>query len=301
MSAVEKPIEQVFLITLFQLSLGSILAVICVDLYFAGIVLRSIIVNSTILLSIIVSFLVYKKGYFTASVLLMGFLIMAAMFYQSIEATSITTSSMAVVMIIGFGFSVMLKGKLPWWLHGFTITGMVIIFGWLAAHPLRYGKKNANEIIVAGFTYCVLYSLIAYSSKVLKQRYDDAITSLADKNSELYEKSNEIETQNEELLQSQESLSQLNNRLEAIVEERTREVKMQNEQLIKYAYANAHHVRGPVARLLGLIGLSKLETKLDYPFLFEKIEEQTIEIDSVVKQINKELEANPVSVPEKES
>jgi signal transduction histidine kinase len=212
------------------------------------------------------------------------------MFYQSIVATSITTSSMAVVMIVGFGFSVMLKGSFPWWLHGFTLAGMGTIFGWLAAHPLRYGQPNSTNIIVAGFTYLMLYSLIAYSSKLLKQRYDDAILSLATKNQELHEKSNEIEAQNEELIQSQESLSQLNNRLEVMVEARTKEVQLQNEQLIKYAYSNAHHVRGPVARLLGLIQLSKMEANLDYPFIFEKIEEQTNEIDVVIRQINKELE-----------
>jgi hypothetical protein len=33
-----------------------------------------------------------------------------------------------------------------------------------------------------------------------------------------------------------------------------------------------------------------METNLDYPFLFQKIEQQANEIDEVVSRINKELE-----------
>ncbi|MBS1509131.1 MAG: hypothetical protein JSS79_21005 [Bacteroidetes bacterium] len=287
----DKPIEEFFFESLLKICLGSVLIVMSVDFYFTGFAAtRSAIIDFAILFAILISALLYKKGYFLASVLVIGFLTMAAMFYQSIATDSITTSSMAVVMVIGFGFSVLLKGKIPFLLHGITLIGMISVFAWLAMHPTRYGKPNANDIIVAGVTYLILYLVIGFSSMLLKKRYDEAFKILAEQHLELVEKTNEIETQNEELLLSQENLYQLNLTLESKVEERTREVQKQNEQLIRYAYANAHHVRGPVARLLGLIQLSKMETDLDYPFLFQKIEEQTHEIDAVVKEINKELE-----------
>ncbi len=276
---------------MLKLSLTSIVIVILVDIYFKQFtVLRSVIVNSSVLVAILIAFFFYRKGFFKTSVLLMAFMIMAAMFYQSIQANMITTSSMAVVMVIGFGFSVLLKGKLPLYLHVFTLLGMALVFSWLAMHPQEYGQKDASDIIVAAVTYSVLYLIIAYSSFLLKQRYDEAFKTMAQQNLELIEKSNEIETQNEELSQSQENLSQLNSHLEKLVEERTRKVQMQNEQLLAYAYSNAHHLRGPVARVLGLIRLAKLDSNSDYSQLFEKIEEQTKEIDEVVKNINKELE-----------
>ena len=287
----EKPIEAFFLESLLKLALIGVLIVMSVDFYFNQItVVRTAIINFSILFSIITSYILYKNGYFIASVLFMGFITMAAMFYQSIAADAITTSSMAVVMVIGFGFSVLLKGRLPLVLHAFTLFGMIIIFTWLSMHPQRYSKPDASDIIVAGVTYVILYLLITYSSLVLKQRYDEVFKTLAAQNLELIEKTNEIETQNEELVQSHENLHDINNHLESLVNQRTEEVQRQNEQLIKYAYSNAHHLRGPVARVLGLIQLSKIETNLDYPFLFQKIEEQTKEIDEVVKGINKELE-----------
>jgi signal transduction histidine kinase len=197
-------------------------------------------------------------------------------------------------MVVGFGFSVLLKGRLPIFLHAITLIGMIIIFTWLGMHPQRYSKPDASDIIIAAVTYVILYSLITYSSLILKQRYDDAFKTLASQNLELIEKSNEIETQNEELVQSHENLNSMNIRLESLVHERTKEVQKQNEQLIRFAYSNAHDVRGPVARVLGLIQLSKMEANLDYPFLFKKIEEQTKEIDEAIRGINRELEkSNP--------
>jgi len=273
------PIEEFFLESILKLSLGAILIVISVDTYFLRFSdPRSIIVNFSILFAIIIAFFFYKKGLFKTSVLLIASITMAAMFYQSIQADTITTSSMAVIMVIGFGFSVLLKGKLPLYLHVFTIVGMTVIFSWLAMHPLQYGKPDSSDIIIAGVTYLVLYLIIAYSSFILKLRYDDAFKMLASQNLELIEKSNEIETQNEELTLSQGKSFQLNSHLEQLVEDRTHEIHKQNEKLISYAYSNAHHVRGPVARILGLIQLSKMDTELDYPFLFQKIEEQTTEI-----------------------
>lgn len=284
MLKLSKSIEVFFLESLLKISLVSIIIVMLVDYGFNRFdVLRSIIVNGLILFAIVSTIVLHWRGFFTAAVLWIGFVIMAAMFYQSIAADSITTSSMAVIMVVGFGFSVLLRGNLPIVLHVITLSGMTFVFIWLALHPARYGQADAGNIIVAGVTYLVLYSVIAYSSKVLKSRYDGVFGMLADKASE-------IEAQNEELQQSQENLFQLNSHLEQIVEERTNKVKQQNEQLIRYAYTNAHHLRGPVARILGLIQLSKVDTDLDYKFLFARMEEQTLELDEVVKGINQELQ-----------
>ncbi|GHN00650.1 hypothetical protein WSM22_21390 [Cytophagales bacterium WSM2-2] len=286
-----KPIEEFFLESLLKLCLISILVIMTVDFYFTRFALNlSMIVDTSILFAITSASLLYKRGFFKLAVLLLASIVMAVMFYQAIEADTITTSSMAVIMVVGFGFSVLLKGRLSMIMHLITVTGMILIFTWQSLHPLRYSKPNANDIVVAGVTYVALYIVIAYSATLLKKRYDEAFENLASKNLELIEKSNEIETQNEELVQSQENLHNLNTHLESLVDERTREVHRQNEQLIRYAYSNAHHVRGPVARVLGLIQLSKMETDLNYPYLFQKIEEQTKEIDEVVKGINKELE-----------
>ncbi len=67
------------------------------------------------------------------------------------------------------------------------------------------------------------------------------------------------------------------------------ELLRHNKKLLKYAYLNAHEVRGPVARLLGLIQVSKLDTDPDYPWFFEKVENEATSIDKVLKVITEEL------------
>lgn len=287
----QSPIEHDFFDSVLKIALVSILIVMAVDYFFTRFfVIRSLIVNSSVLAAILLALVMRRQGYFIAAVLCMGFLIIAAMFYQSIEADNITTSSMAVVMVVGFGFSILLKRHLPLFIHLIVLIGMTVIFGWIAAHPQRYGELDAGDIIVAGITYVVLYVVIAYSAWKLRRRYDQALEMLVDANDELVSKANEIEAQNEELVQSQESLHQLNNRLESMVAARTAEVTRKNETLIRYAYANAHHLRGPVARALGLIQLSRIDSALDCPYILQKVEEQVAEIDAVVKDINRELD-----------
>lgn len=108
--------------------------------------------------------------------------------------------------------------------------------------------------------------------------------------SELNKKSDEIKAQNEELSKSQSTLNLMNENLEELVGKKTQNIKRQNEVLTKYAYTNAHHVRGPVARILGLIYLSKIEKEVNYPLLFEKIENETNQIDNIIRSISSDLE-----------
>jgi hypothetical protein len=58
---------------------------------------------------------------------------------------------------------------------------------------------------------------------------------------------------------------------------------------MKYAHSNAHFVRGPVARLLGLIQLSKLDNHISFPDLFNKIDNEVLDLDRVIKELSKEL------------
>ncbi len=107
--------------------------------------------------------------------------------------------------------------------------------------------------------------------------------------SELENKSDEIKAQNEKLLLSQASLNEVNQHLECLVERKTEDIKRQNEELRKYAFSNAHHVRGRIARILGLIELSKLEPALGHAWFFEKVVHETEEIDKVLQGIATDL------------
>jgi signal transduction histidine kinase len=283
MNKLIKPIEEFFFARLLIIGLVGISIVASVDFYFAdGVFNRSLRIDSIILFSIFIAYCFMRFGKFTVAVLSIAVLLVAAMFFQSITSPKITSSSMAVVMLVGFGYSLLLKRAVVFTMQAITLSGMIFVFGWQALHPHDY-STTTGIVIVTGVTYVILFSIISTASWILKERYNEALQRIA-------EKTNEIEAQNEELVQSQETLNELNVNLEKLVGERAEKILHQNTQLRNYAYANAHHVRGPLARLLGLVQLSKIDASLNYPFLFEKIEEQAIEIDNVIKSINEELE-----------
>lgn len=108
--------------------------------------------------------------------------------------------------------------------------------------------------------------------------------------SELKLKSEKIKSQNEQLMENQNTLNEINLHLEELVLKKTESIKQQNERLLKYAHSNAHDVRGPIARLLGLVQLSRLKTDLDYPWFFEKMENESNKLDEIVKKIASELD-----------
>ena len=76
-----------------------------------------------------------------------------------------------------------------------------------------------------------------------------------------------------------------------MVHERTSEIKKQNERLMEYAYFNAHNLRGPVARILGLIYLLDKDFPEDgYSDYKKMLKEAGEELDEVVREIRKRLE-----------
>ncbi|HMG89753.1 MAG TPA: hypothetical protein VK589_06830 [Chryseolinea sp.] len=276
-----------------RIILGGILLILITDvlIYFQDTL--SIIIDTVMLTSCLLSFALMKRFY-TASVLIVCCVTLAAMVYQCLVVPINTTTSMSVIMIVGFLFSILLSGRFMWAMH--VVTGACILGVFLiqVKVPSLRVSPDPSEVITVAITYAVLYFILSYCTIILKSRYDQINFALRLANVELISKANEIEAQNEELVQSHESLNEMNRNLERMVMERTEKVHAQNQMLLKYTYSNAHHLRGPVARLLGLINIHKLDPNPDYNFFMTKMEDQATEIDSVVKQINEELESSPL-------
>lgn len=276
-------IEKFFLNTILKISIGGLFFIIASNVLIYPEDALSILLSSTILSACIIAYLVRKK-HPSLSVLIVSIVVLSAMSYQRLAAPN-TTTTLSVVLIIGFIVSVMLKGRIMWTMHGivFIIINTVFVI-------------HLSDAVTAAITYSTLYFILGYATWVLKSNFDRVQQNLINSNNQLNEKAKEIEHQNEELLQIQESLSALNTDLENIVNERTAKIQIQNEILIKYSYTNAHHLRGPVARLLGLSMVYKLEQDPNPDYFMDKMVEQANEIDEVIKQINIDLEGSSIEV-----
>lgn len=88
---------------------------------------------------------------------------------------------------------------------------------------------------------------------------------------------------NEELVFTNKNLSQLNCELE----ENIATIEEANNRFEKFAWLNSHDLRGPVARILGLIYVSKLESSdIKTDFYHDKIYEETQNLDKIIKEMN---------------
>lgn len=113
-------------------------------------------------------------------------------------------------------------------------------------------------------------------------------------NIELAEQREEIQAQAEELIESNSTIYRLNDHLSEEVEKKSKELVKTNDELVKhnnellqFSYTVSHNLRGPVARLLGLMNLISI-TKIDEEkeVLIKHLQQSTIDLDVVLKDLN---------------
>ncbi|MEO1049805.1 MAG: hypothetical protein AAFX87_04250 [Bacteroidota bacterium] len=150
---------------------------------------------------------------------------------------------------------------------------------WIMENYLAYKIPYLTIWIFVNFA---VYNLIRTN-----KRYIDELYTL---NEEIKEKILSIALQNETLKKQRDHISQINQNLEKIVEERTEKLQSQNQRLIEYSFLNAHKIRGPLARIMGLVYLTKSQVSEDEKlFILDKIDYSAKELDDVVKEINQTL------------
>ena len=128
--------------------------------------------------------------------------------------------------------------------------------------------------------------------KVNAQKLDELNRHLLTVNKEVQIKNEELQAYGEELLASEEELKQINENLNLLVENRTQVLARQNEKLLHHAFINAHKVRSPLARILGLVNLIKYEVKMEERGreLFDRLHSSSHELNDVLKEVRVNLE-----------
>lgn len=115
---------------------------------------------------------------------------------------------------------------------------------------------------------------------------------IAAQNEEITAQNEEITAQNEEITLQNETLQEIRSSLEHTVEARTASLKeanaklaAQNSQLEQYAFITAHNLRGPVARIKGLVNiLLGQSVELDY------LKAAVKDLDDLIAELNEILD-----------
>lgn len=129
------------------------------------------------------------------------------------------------------------------------------------------------------------------NNEVYERTLEQLNGKLQEKNEAIYAQTKEIVLQNETLHEKQAEIIAMNENLELLVAERSKVLEQRNRQIIEYAYYNSHKVRGPLARILGLVNLAKIERQdADLLLYMEKIGDNSEELNEILTKINHILE-----------
>jgi len=98
----------------------------------------------------------------------------------------------------------------------------------------------------------------------------------------------EIAAQADNLHQLNEEITAINNNLEQLVRERTDKLAEQNKLLAEYAFTNAHKLRGPLTRIMGLINVIHIAPTIEEKlFCINLLNEAGKQLDDAVHNIQK--------------
>ncbi len=93
---------------------------------------------------------------------------------------------------------------------------------------------------------------------------------------------------NSEILQQKEELDWINQRLEKIIDERTKDLQIKNQKLSEYSWHLSHQIRGPVATMKGLMLLEK-DRLIDNEEFVVQLGKCLVDIDEKITNINEAL------------
>lgn len=153
--------------------------------------------------------------------------------------------------------------------------------------------------------------LLAEKNRQIQQQH----LKLTEQNDELTALNEEIRSQQEEVMAQRDSLAeknieiekinqqmaQVNENLEHLVDQRTEVLKEQNKKLSEYAFINAHKLRAPLARIMGLVNLlrSGVDAK-EQPDILSHLSKSSGDLDNVVRDISNTLHQGMNIFPEVE-
>lgn len=173
-------------------------------------------------------------------------------------------------------------------------------------------KNTLLFFSIAGLLLLALFIFtIVKNNRLLKARNHE----VSAQQKELMALNQEIVVQREEVMAQRDSLAEKNleienvNRkmaevnasLEELVNLRTQVLQEQNKKLSEYAFFNAHKLRAPLARIMGLVNLLKSNSNVkELPTILTHLSKSAVDLDAVVRSISDTLHDGLNAFPEKE-
>lgn len=179
--------------------------------------------------------------------------------------------------------------------HGITrwviILSMALVLIFYFAFPDLLGMNSAFEpsnisAFQKNIDYLAVGGLIIAFTLYMKAKFITYREGVSTKNQQLDQIARTLHEQNKELAIRQQETRAINDNLEALVDDRAKQIELKNLELAEYAFINAHMLRGPLCRMLGLINLMEHEPVQFPGEQLMQVKKIAQEIDQKIKEIN---------------
>lgn len=134
-------------------------------------------------------------------------------------------------------------------------------------------ERLRQQIMVSGVLGCVIIGFLLNNMRIRRKT------------------TRTLQQKNRRLEEQKRTVSYYKENLEILVDQRTKELQTRNQQLQRYAYLNAHHVRGPLSNILGLVELyeSGVLQPEEYDYFLRALAQSAHQLDHEVYQISQTL------------
>jgi signal transduction histidine kinase len=153
-----------------------------------------------------------------------------------------------------------------------------------------FSESNANYSLLSREVDFILNTVpLILLTFYLKENFLSYRESVELNNERLKKSTEKLLEQTDQLYQQQVELNVLRNSLEQIISGKISESQSQAEILREYSFVNSHHVRAPLARVLGLIDLIEVENQRNHSTsnVLHSIKTDAEELDVILRKINK--------------
>ncbi len=199
-----------------------------------------------------------------------------------------TTPSYVCVYIIFI--VVCSSGRSRWIIFGLFALFLAVCLRyptWLGMDSLWESHKIGK--IQHGLNYLLTCVLIIAFALYVKGKLLYYHQRISQRSRQLNQIAQTLNLQNQQLAIRQDATRIINENLEVLVEQRTREAELKSKELTEYAFINAHMLREPLCRIIGILYLIENENSHRLPEHIAEIKHLTLHIDNHVREINRIL------------
>lgn len=212
--------------------------------------------------------------------------------YQKIKSTGLTGLTKSVVWIIDT-LIYYLCLLIPIMILSFHYLGIDIGESFFSIYASTI-QALQFEIITTALV-STLYMVQMDIRDQLKKQNENLEILVRDRTADLVLLNEKLKRNNSALIASNKQIKMLNENLDQIAKERFEQIQIQLEKLLKYSHMNSHEVRAPLARILGLVHLLKIDRdKRNKADLYLRIKTAAEELDEVIKKMNYVLLEDPL-------